>query len=160
MRPYGTNIFISQLILSSSDGVSKDGADAIQELGCSLKRIGLLPDADFKEYIRTVFYQGVHELVYKAQMLLESRKDAPYYWVNDVQRFLSTAEQGLVNGSLFIPADLKGSPEERQQQLRALIVKLGELLRHWPDILTASQDLRLNDQRLAAKIGASSKPLN
>ncbi len=146
---FNANDILVRLMLSTEGWPRTDGAPALQALGRYLKDIGALSRAAFVDFAGGVCRQAVGHQVSHVQRLLAEDRVAPAYWVEDVQRFLATAQEAVTQENLCVPVDLEGNPHERLALLQDLISQFGALLICWPTLVEAARELRDRGQLLA-----------
>jgi hypothetical protein len=132
--------------------------ERLQALGRHLMNCGLIPPADFKEYIRLRFWERASKMIDLSEHLLETYEYSPDFWVDDIDRYVKTLKESLLRLESVAPFDLVGQPDTESPLIFAqrLIHRFGELLCWWPEIVGVVKEMRKQGQRIAADIRYSS----
>jgi FkbH-like protein len=132
----------------------RSAADNLRKLGNHLTEIGSLSHSDFQEFIRLQVWQTSRTFITLAETYLHTYQDSPYYWKNDLQKYIELLCQSLTRDDYFIPLDLMQNRDIAQAQILAqrIVFKFGQLLTWWPALVQVSQQLRVQGQRLGTLI--------
>lgn len=109
-------------------------AEGLQWLGKHLTDIGNLPAAEFREFVITTYMPYLEFEIMTLQNLLDTYNRQPVYWAEDIQRYIGSIEDYLLNSgqSLCSISD---------ELLKDLVRSYGELLTLWPDIIGTARSM-------------------
>jgi hypothetical protein len=156
-----TSITFSQLIsafISSCEfgPASSSDEEKLRSLGSYLQQLGSMSDGDFQEIAYTRISRDARKLITDLEARLRAHHELPEFWTNDVRQIISSLRQSSARKEFFLPVDLldgRNSKEARELTQR-MMLKFGQLLYWWPQIVGVAQRLRQNGQRLAHPIQA------
>jgi len=129
-----------------------DTKRSISALGDYLMNLSSLPPTDFKNFVRTICCRAISTRILNAERRLRANSEAPKYWVDDINNYISASQKRTTSKDFFVPSDLEGSVDERWSCFSEIVHKFGELLTHWPTIVKAASDIRSKGDRLIAAI--------
>jgi hypothetical protein len=159
-----TGELMVQCIRSHVPPSSTDPETRLRSLGDHLDSLGQLPPADFQRFVQHRVREQKTRYLSHLESLLEEHEGAPPHWAEDLRRHAATMHDALRMEAFFVPRDLVVSrhtagPEARnyggpnsipgertlreaQKLAQRLIRGYGALLRLWPDLISASRELR------------------
>ncbi len=126
-------------------------AERMRALGKYLMQMGDLPLPEFEEVVRINVWQLQGALASVIESQLRYYGETPDFWADDVRNYLDDLREALVREDYIVPHDLlEGrSPGEARQLSQRLVLKFGQLLYWWPEIVEATRALRVKGERLA-----------
>ncbi len=137
-----TNDILNWLILSKMEAPrSDDSARNLISLGRILRDDAALKNADFLDHVFHVGLQIISSSLMQIEQKLAHNHDAPEYWKQDVQLYLRTYRNRILDKSFFVPRDIKGDQKTKIEELRRHISMYGKLLCSWLDMTAAAKHL-------------------
>jgi hypothetical protein len=129
-------------------------AQNLRELGKAVTAIGCLPMSDFEEFLRLQVWDQMSKQASQFAGQLQQFGGQPDFWANDVHHLLAMMREELAKDRYAIPWDLSGGSDDRSaaELFRRLVLRFGQLLQVWPDMVEAARDLRAHGVRPASKI--------
>lgn len=134
-----------------SSSAQKTGAERMRTLGTHLIELGSMPQADFEEFVRLQVWRSHSYFICLMEERLKACQEFPPFWANDVKKYIDLLSKSLIRDDYLIPLDLvEGRTlDEARQLAQRLVLKFGQLLYYWPDIVAVTKKLRQQNQRLA-----------
>jgi hypothetical protein len=117
--------------------------------------IGNLSHDDFREYVSLAMLRRALTKYRAIETTLAINEDAPPYWRVDAKAALDHLERSVADGEYLKPVDLTLPPDRANtifEKSQHLLARFGYLLRDWPVLINAVQDLRRREIRLASPI--------
>ncbi|GEM_PF-453932 len=151
---FDTAKLIVECVKSCSFGPGQTGPkQRLRALGTHLTELGSLPQADFEEFVRLQVWRTSSSFISQAEEQLQQYSAEPAFWANDVKKYLDILCQSLTRDDYFVPLDLlaRRSTSEARELAQRLVLKFGQLLCWWPDMVEVAKKLRSQGQRLARK---------
>lgn len=151
---FDTARLIVECVKSSTFGPGQTcGKQRLRALGTHLTELGSLPKADFEEFVRLQVWRTSSSFISQAEEQLQQCQESPAFWANDVKKYLDILCQSLTRDDYFVPLDLLAgrSTSEARELAQRLVLKFGQLLYWWPDMVETAKKLRSQGQRLAIK---------
>jgi hypothetical protein len=152
----GNDILVHMLLGSHLEVDKLDPDENLRALGATLERWARLPAADFEEIARlNVLRARAHDLVTLDEILRRHQRQ-PAYWADDIERAAAAIRAVIASPSSAQPADLvqRFGEAEGRALFQRQVLRFGELLRRWPDIVEAARALREKGVRLVEPDGA------
>jgi hypothetical protein len=115
-------------------------------LGAFLTELGNLRLGSFEEFLRLQVV-GLHSgRIGMLEERLQEFGGHPEFWRKDVERYLDTSRRRIQEDDYFVPVDLgsQSTREESLEILQRLVLKFGQVLNAWPDLIEGS--LRVRDR--------------
>jgi FkbH-like protein len=151
---FDTAKLIVECVKSCSFGPGQtDGKQRLRALGTHLTELGSQPQADFEEFVRLQVWRTSRSFISLAEEQLQLYGESPAFWANDVKKYLDILCQSLTRDDYFVPLDLLAgrSTREARELAQRLVLKFGQLLYWWPDMVEVAKKLRSQGQRVAIK---------
>lgn len=122
------------------------------EIGRHLEELGKIPLRDFEDFARTLVWQQESTKVSYLENHLKVHKEQPDFWAKDVKKYIETLRNSLPK--MVIPYDLSNGRDEFEilRLMQRLVLKFGQLLQWWPEIVKATGELRIQGQRLSKPV--------
>lgn len=132
-------------------GPQHDPRAKLKSLGSHLSELGSLPGRDFIEFLRVQLWQAASQSALVLDRMLSAHRDAPHYWLTDVQRYLNTQREAMRRPEYVLPHELRGHGDDEQRRIKTqrLLHRFGELLQAWPTLVDAAQTLHRQGITLA-----------
>jgi hypothetical protein len=133
---------------------SNNVEDNIRKLGDRVVELGALPERDFKERICGLLLNGASMQIRSLEHLLKKHRETPTFWADDVKRRMAALRSALIDPTFFVPIDLQ-KPHSHDAVLtltQRLVLKFGQLLQAWPQLVQAARALREKGIRVAQPI--------
>ncbi len=150
-------LFVVPLVgaLQTHGAPASDDAAALRRIGRGLASMAAEPPAAFAERLRQLRYAQCIEEIRGMEALLLRYRRMPRHWARELDRCLRWQWQALRSGACMVPRDLE--PAEAGQaaplaRVQRLVLRFGQLLAAWPDILEATRRLSARGQRLAVPL--------
>jgi len=123
-------------------------------LGKHLIELGSMTLQDFEEFVRINLWRMQSDYISFLVAHLDSYDGSPDFWANDVEQFIDTLRTAMADPDYLVPGDLleNRSAEEARKLSQRLVLKFGQLLYWWPEIVNAARNLRAKGQRLATAV--------
>jgi hypothetical protein len=133
-------------------GLSSD--QRMRLLGEYLEGFSAMPDSQFEELVRFKFLRDTSDRIRLLEALLGAYSGEPEYWAADVRSHIESSRRAILDNDGFIPADLRDgrSREQALELTRRLVSKYGKLLYLWPEITSASRELRGQGRGIAQRV--------
>ncbi|MGE5322245.1 MAG: hypothetical protein ACM3SW_05265 [Actinomycetota bacterium] len=145
--------FLSTMIEACTDHEYRERQGSMEKLGTYLVECGELAIADFKEYLKRIAVMKIKRLMGECDRLLNEFHYEPEHWAREMRAVMKRFEQQLLRPELGLLLDLPGAePHSRCMALRQFVREFGELLRTWPDIVTASLSLQRSGYRIGRQL--------
>lgn len=142
MRINRTNdILLSLIDFVTPPFSGKEPAENLAKLGQKLTGMAKLPGEDFQEIISISLINKVSRAIQLLEKRLQENPQAPDYWKNDITVSIETMQKAATQSSFYLPADLKGSDEERRELFRELVANFGRLLVCWPAMVETAKSI-------------------
>lgn len=121
-------------------------------IGRYLEELGKIPLRDFEDFVRTLVWQQESAKALYLENHLKVHKEQPDFWAKDVKKYIETLRNSLPK--MVIPYDLSNDRDEFEilRLMQRLVLKFGQLLRWWPEIVKATDELRIQGQRLSKPV--------
>ncbi len=149
-----TQVFLACLMSKQFRPNLMNAETRLRLLGKHLSEIGSLSLDDFEEFVRVQTWQLQSAYLLEMEGELRAFQSPPEYWVEDVEQYLNSIREALARPDYIVPHDLRQgrSLDEARQASQRLVLKLGNLLCAWPDIVERAKELRAQGQRLALPV--------
>lgn len=121
-----------------------DESQRLQALGSHLIALGSLSQPDFEEFVRLHVWRMQSEYISFLENQLHKYKQAPVYWAQDVKNCIAEIRSALAHDDYIAPRDLMQIRPAAQAKtlMRRLVLKFGQLLYWWPQIVKSSISIR------------------
>jgi hypothetical protein len=112
---------------------------------------------DFAQFVQTQARYRNEQFLAQLEATLTQHDHQPAYWAADVQRYMHTMHHAMQADDYIVPIDLQVHYRPRQALTiaQALLKLFGQLLQAWPDIVSATHDLRQKGQSMARPLKTS-----
>jgi len=129
----------------------RDGKERLHALGKHLMELGSLPLEDFEEFVRIQAWHTNSSFISMMENHLRRRGESPDYWANDVKKYIDILRRSMTREDYWVPLDLLDgrSVDEARELAQRLVLKFGQLLHWWPEMVEVARGLRSHGQRLA-----------
>ncbi len=119
-------------------------AERMRTLGRNLAAFAARPARDFLQAFRNVVLRIEADKLTYLEERLRTETDAPDFWRRDLEHFIAHSRLALEHDDFDIPFELKPqrADDENRKLMQQLLVRYGELLEDWPDIVAAARALR------------------
>jgi hypothetical protein len=147
------NNLIRMMVESYEFGSGKsDSKKKLRALGRYLTELGSMPLLDFEEFIRIQMWHKASSDISWIEHRLQVYEESPDFWANDVKKYLDTLCKALLK--VTAPHDLMDghSISETLDLTQRLVLRFGQLLYWWPEVVEAARNLRAQGLRLAQPI--------
>lgn len=133
---------------------TSNSADNLQRLGKHFIDLGSCALREFERYITVQVWIQRKEYVRRLQTLLSCYDGQPQFWAADVESEIVGTNQSCVDGGYIIPRELfcNTAVEEQRQKMQRLILRFGDLLYYWPNLIDGGQTLRRRGRTLALRV--------
>ena len=127
-----------------------NAAERLQALGQHLIRLGSSSLNAFEEFVRIYLWHTTTTNIGLLEEELASRRDAPDFWSRDVAKHIELLRRSLLEDVYQPPHDLLDgrNTDDARRLTQRLILKFGELLYWWPEIIATAKSLRADGVRL------------
>lgn len=131
-----------------------DPATRLRALGQHLIDLGSISLSDFEEFARLRVWEHQTRRISKLEDALQDYDAPPAYWVTDLEEYLTRMREALAKPDFIVPQDVRSgrSIDDARRLSQRLVLRFGEVLRVWPDVVEATKQLRGEGHRLARKI--------
>lgn len=125
-------------------------AERLRALGQHLIHLGSSSPSAFEEFVRIYLWHFRTSNITALEEELANRKDAPDFWSRDVIKQVELLRRSLLEEVYQPPNDLLASrsADEARRLTQRLILKFGELLYWWPEMIATAKNLRADGVRL------------
>lgn len=131
----------------------RDGPERLCLLGQHLIEIGCMPLPDFEEFVRIRVLQMISDHIQTVEAQLE------YYgasgdWADEVHDYVENLRAALLRPEYVVPVDLRQgrSLDEARRLSQHLVLRFGQLLDVWPEMVETAKSLRARGHRLTTTI--------
>jgi hypothetical protein len=116
--------------------------------------LGHVAIGEFEEFVRLQALRSSSSFIQLMEEHLVAYQESPEFWANDCKKYLDILRQALMRADYCLPLDLVDSSNGSEPRLLAqeLVLKFGQLLYWWPEIVESARELRAQGQRLARQI--------
>jgi len=136
------NDIINWLILSIMDKPrNDDSAMNLKVLGYILRDYSAMKNTEFLDHVYHIAIQIISSSLMQIEQKLELNHDSPEYWKQDVQKYLKTYQDRILDRHYFVPRDINGDQETKIGELRRHIRMYGKLLCYWPELTGAAKGI-------------------
>jgi hypothetical protein len=131
-----------------------NATERMRALGKHLIEIGSTSLEEFEEFVRIHVWQMQSAVISNLEKDLMDYRDAPAYWASDLKAHLALRRDSLTKPEYLVPGELLEyrSFDEARELSRSLVIRFGQLLCNWPDIMEAARILRARGERLASSV--------
>lgn len=128
--------------------------ERLRRLGRRLTALGSLEPGEFDEFLRLHLWRRAAAYAAALETLLRVHGESPRFWADDVKRTLDTLRAALPKEDYAVPRDLLAGrdADEARALTRRLVLKFGQLLEAWPEIVDAAKRLRARGHRPAQPV--------
>jgi hypothetical protein len=133
-------------------GTWQQGDDPARNLGCLgqyLIDLSKAPALRFQAEVRGLCLRSLESQVFSVARFIGDRWHAPRYWRDRAEGVLRDLRRLTRERDLGVPADLRGSRDERLSLFQELTCNFGRLLLAWPSIWDAARDEQFLAKALA-----------
>jgi hypothetical protein len=127
------------------------GSENISNFGSYLEGLGKMPYQDFEEVLYANLLCEIEDFLSYLEDRLSLNYALSEFWSKDVEKFICSLRLSVNNRSVTVPLDLLYGRTviETQNLTQRLILRFGQLLSWWTEIVDAAKTLRLKEQLLA-----------
>jgi hypothetical protein len=147
---------VIEVIISSFKNIpgGGDGRKKLEALGRHLVDLATMSPKDFQEVVKILLWHAVSRRLTLLEQRLQKYKDEATFWAYDVTKFMEVDRSILVNDSYGAPRDLAVlyGGDLAWRLLQSLLLKFGQLVQYWPEIVKGATKLRGEGERLAQPI--------
>lgn len=131
-----------------------DERQRLLSFGRHLVEIASATQRDFEEFVRLQVLRARSESIGYLEGYMHYCRRVPDFWADDLQYYIHNLQMALTAEDLIVPRDLlKGrDAEQARKTSRQLVLKFGQLLCHWPELVEAARALRAGGIRLAQQL--------
>lgn len=129
-------------------------SDRLRELGRYLTTLGSLAPQEFEEFLRLQLWRRAAAYTAALEGLLGVHRESPTVWANDVRHTLDVLRAALTTEDYAVPRDLRAgrTVDDARTLTRRLVLRFGQLLEGWPELVEAAKRLRANGRRLVSPV--------
>lgn len=133
---------------------AEDEAERLRVLGLHLMELGKLPLREFEDVLRGQILRTIKSNVALMEAALRARPAAPDFWIKDVRQYIEMLKISAKRDDYDVPLDLmQGRNSEQARELaQKLVLRFGQLLLRWEDIIQAAKRLKARGVTLAEPI--------
>lgn len=126
----------------------------LQSLGRHLIELGSIHLHEFEEFVRLQLWRQFSHFVAYASEVLKTYDFSPRYWAEDLEKCVDARRKAILKKDHIVPRDLLGgrAPDEARALAQRLVLRFGQLLWWWPDIVEVATRLRARGERPARSV--------
>jgi hypothetical protein len=143
-------------ILATGMTAESDAA-RLTPLGERLRAIGSLAPREFDAFVRSMQQHRIAAFTAIVSSRLHAAASPPPYWAADAERLIERLTSAAAGEHYTVPRDLRDryDIDAARALSQELVLKFGDLLSAWPDIVAASGRLRSRREGLARDVVAA-----
>jgi hypothetical protein len=143
-------------ILATGMTAESDAA-RVTQLGERLRAIGSLAPQDFDAFVRSMQQHRIAAFTAIVSSRLHAAAPPPPYWTADAERLIERLTSAAAGEHYTVPRDLRDRHgiDAARALSQELVLKFGDLLSAWPDIVAAAGRLRSRREGLARDVVAA-----
>ena len=152
---YDTARLLIDCITSKELGSTRnDRGDQMRILGQHLVELGKLSLSEFEVFMHGQIRRTVESNLSLMEDLLRDRPAAPDFWTRDMRRYIDMLKSSVKRDDYAIPLDLMQdrNSEQARALAKTLVLRFGQLLFRWEDIVQAAKKLKVQGVPLAEPI--------
>ena len=136
--------FANALMSLLPEGEIDCGEHPLQNMADRLIAVGRLDDRRFEASLRDALWKNTAMACLQLEATLKAHRASPPFWAKDVEAYLAAVRESLTVDDFWLASDLREgrSKQEVLALMRRLILKFGELLKVWPELLQAARSLK------------------
>ena len=152
------NDIVAELIYASSQNLpyGEDPMENLRILGRHLINLGSQSYPDFQDAIQHIVAFNIGKRIQLTEQVLAQKTNAPQYWINHIERFISVLRCSISTNDFLNPVDITGNKITQPKQevmktdvtdshrkksqkgaFQEIIYRFGQLLTLWPVISRA-----------------------
>jgi hypothetical protein len=123
---------------------SKSPEGNLVALGNVLCDVGRGPIEAFSETVRLFAWRRASQQIAWMEQLLQKHRRLPQFWASDVDRIVATLKASVAATDYIVPRELEEAfgANAASTLMQRLVLRLGELLRVWPELRDGARQLR------------------
>jgi hypothetical protein len=116
--------------------------------------LGGLQPPDFEAFVRTQLRRTSQALLGQMDAHLQTQASRPAYWADDARQYQAALRGALAREDYDVPLDLLQGrdPDQARRLARRLVLRFGQLLYWWPDMVQAARRLHVQGHTLASPV--------
>ena len=148
------DILAAAILAFTVSPAQRSGEASLGGLGQHLIDLGSASLLDFEEVIRVSRREWLSSYLSGFDRLSLTGDESPRYWAKDVTAHLESTRQALLSQDPLVPTDLNGriSDQRTRELSQYAVLKFGELLSWWPELLRATKDLYSKEEWLVRPV--------
>lgn len=129
-------------------GLGTTPAEKLRKLGRHVEEAGRLSEEAFEEFVHSHIRQSMSASIMQLEERMQNDGGAsPAFWARDVKEFIALARR-----SASMPVDQLYEIEGGRESIQSLMVRFGQVLAWWPEIVGTAKRLRTEGCRLAQPV--------
>ncbi len=141
--------------ISSCSAPTRTPETTMNAIGSRLLEIATLRLDDFEEVIRALLWHAAAQNAAHLESTLKQTAGQPYL-VKVIQSQLDMLNQAVVAQAYALPIEFeKMGASDGLRLLRDIVLKIGNLLKAWPEIVAASSEMKKQGMTLARRVTAA-----
>ncbi|MFP5263070.1 MAG: amino acid adenylation domain-containing protein [Blastocatellia bacterium] len=147
-------LFESLIGSFSPEPYTGDRRQGLYRMGKYLQEIGALRSDDFEEFVRIQVWRKISRDILDLEERLNVYGAASPYWSADVDQFLDSLRKAATEEQFYVPLELVYGRnfDDAREINQQLVLRFGQLLHTWPDIVDAARELRDQEHGLAQPV--------
>jgi hypothetical protein len=128
----------------------------LTHLGARLRAIGSLAPREFDAFVRNMQQHRIAAFTAIVSSRLHAAAPPPPYWTADAAQLIERLTNAIAGEHFTVPRDLRDryGIDAARALSQELLLKFGDLLSAWPDIVAAAIRLRSRREGLARDVAA------
>ncbi len=131
-----------------------DQAGKLQRLGKHLEALGRMNLDDFRNYLRERLLSEAAAFISHLESRINTSERRLRSWVNDIERYIDVLRKSTLGEGFDVPMDLLYSRrlDAARSLAQRLVLRFGELLYWWPEMVDVARKLRAEGERVAQPV--------
>src|SRR6185295_10872154 len=116
--------------------------------------VGQSPTEAFEETLSALAWRGASQQISLLEQLLRKHRRLPQFWASDADRFVATLQASVTATDYIVPREIEEDfgRDFASARVQQLILRLGELLKVWPELRRAARDERASGIPIGRRI--------
>src|SRR6185295_14450047 len=106
--------------------------------------VGQSPTDTFEETLSALAWRGASQQISLLEQLLRKHRRLPQFWASDADRHVAMLQASAAARDYILPREIEEDfgRDVASARMQRLILRLGELLKVWPDLRQAAREER------------------
>lgn len=145
---------VHTIVCTFTPGEAKGAERNLADLGRMLCEIGRGPTDTFEETLSALAWRNASQQIAWIEQLLRRHRRLPQFWADDADRHVATLQAAVATSDFIVPREIEEDfgRDFASVRMQQLILRLGELLKVWPDLRQAAREERATGTAIGRRI--------